>query len=156
VDTVTELVWPLPFGSPTYHQLADNLPLVSRTHSRPNAGWLARVANGRELFDALAPAWEQVWSRSGCDFVGRVTLQVEGERCCLDITPRRLRRLQPIPEGTAHVNLTPGVLAQLVFGFRPAAWAAGQLGQEIPMHVVPALTSLFPITSAWFAASNRC
>jgi len=155
-DTTSELNWPLPFGSPTYHQLADNLPLTSRTTSRPNAGWMARVASLGELCAGLMPVWQQRWLRAASDWVGALTLEVENVRCHLQLSHGLLQRLQAPPDGAPVVHLTSGVLAQLVFGYRPAAWAASRADQSVAAQVIPALAALFPTATAWYAGSNRC
>ena len=51
-----ELLWPLPVTSPTFHLLADNLPLRTEVKRQPRADWQARVADGDTLLRQPRPA----------------------------------------------------------------------------------------------------
>jgi predicted acetyltransferase len=154
--SASELRWPLPFGSPTYHQLADNLPLTSRTTSRPNAGWLARAANVSELLASLLPILQRRWRHAETDWRGPLTLEVDDARWCIEFSTGNLRTREDAPDGAPLVRLSSGTLAQLVFGCRPAAWVASQIDRTVPADLSAMLAALFPTTSAWFAGSNRC
>jgi len=155
-DSASELRWPLPFGSPTYHHLADNLPLTSRTTSRPNAGWLARTANVNELFASLLPLLQKRWRHAETDWVGPLTLDVEGSRWCFEFSGSDVRHREGSPDRAPFVRLSSGALAQLVFGCRPAGWVTNRADQTVPADLVALLATLFPTTSAWYPGSNRC
>ena len=101
------------------------------------------------------PVWRQRWLRASSDGVGALTLEVENARCHLQLSDSPLQRVQAPPDGAPVVHLTPGVLAQLVFGYRPATWVASRVDQSVAAHVIPALAALFPTSSAWYAGSNR-
>jgi GNAT superfamily N-acetyltransferase len=152
----SELRWPLPFGSPTYHHLADNLPLTSRTTSRPNAGWLARTANVNALLVSLLPLLQKRWRHAETVWEGPLILDVEGTRWCFEFSGSDLRHREVSPDGAPFVRLSSGALAQLVFGCRPAGWVTNQADQTVPADVVALLATLFPTTSAWYPGSNRC
>ncbi|HEY3079170.1 MAG TPA: GNAT family N-acetyltransferase [Chloroflexota bacterium] len=142
-----ELRWPLPPDSPTYFHLADHLPLRSETRSRPDAAFMARPADVVALFDGLVPLWRERWRRARAVRYGALVLEVDGERCCLELADD-LRRLERAPSGAAVVALTPQALTQLVFGYRPARWLAPAAAGTLDV--------LFPAGAAWYPASNRC
>jgi GNAT superfamily N-acetyltransferase len=152
----TELRWPLPPGSPTHHHLADNLPVTSRTISRPDAGWMARPGDLGALFAGLLPVWRQRWERLRTQWAGQLGLETDGQRVCLELSDGALRRVDRLDKGGILVHLTAPVLAQLVFGYRPVAWATSRLDRTIPDPALAPLGVLFPTLPAWYAASNRC
>jgi GNAT superfamily N-acetyltransferase len=154
--SASELRWPLPFGSPTYYYLADSLPLTSRTTSRPNAGWLARAANVSTLFAYLLPVLQERWRRAKTNSDGPLIFDVEGTRWRVELSSSGLRSVDESRDDAPVVRLTPGGLAQLVFGYRPATWVAKRAEQTVPCEMVPTLATLFPTTTAWYAGSNRC
>jgi predicted acetyltransferase len=151
-----DLRWPLPFGSPTYFHLADHLPLTSRTTSRPNAGWQARTANVHELLAGLLPLLQKRWRQAAVDWQGPLVLEVDGSRTRFEFTNSNLRYREDISDGAPLVRLSPGALAQLVFGYRPAGWLANRVDSTIPADLLPPLATLFPTTAAWYPGSNRC
>jgi len=155
----SELRWPLPPDSPTYLHLADHLPVRSETRSRPNAGWLARLGHLGALFEGLVPLWRERWRRARLDWSGVLGLEIgtsgdgilseASERCFLELTPDNLHRRDE--SSTAQiVRLSPAIFSQLVFGYRPARWAA------VPAHLLAPLEVLFPPGVSWYPASNRC
>jgi GNAT superfamily N-acetyltransferase len=155
-DPPAELRWPLPSDAPTYYLLADHLPLRSETRSRPNAGWMARLADVGALFDGLLPLWRDRWRRARLDWRGSLALAVEGARCPLRLGDGQLARVADPAADGPEVRLSPGVLAQLLFGARPVAWAAAQPGQEVPADLAEPLAALFPVGVAFYPFSNRC
>jgi hypothetical protein len=56
--------------------------------------------------------------------------------------------------GAPQVRLSPEVFTQLLFGFRPAWWAAEQVGQVAPETLLPVLAALFPLEATWVAGSD--
>jgi predicted acetyltransferase len=155
-SSASELYWPLPFGSATYHHLADNLPLTSHTTSRPNAGWLARTANVNELLASMLPLLRKRWRHAETHWEGPLILEVEDSRWCIEVTSSDLRLTEESPDGAALLRLSPGTLAQLVFGYRPAGWVANRVEQTVSFDLVAPLATLFPTSSAWYPGSNRC
>jgi predicted acetyltransferase len=152
----SEVRWPLPFGSPTYHHLADNLPLTSRTTSRPNAGWQARTANVKSLLVSLLPLLQKRWRHAETVWEGPLILDVEGSRSSIALSGSDLCLREESPGGAPIVRLSSGALAQLVFGCRPVGWVTDQADQAVPADLVAPLATLFPTTSAWYPGSNRC
>lgn len=149
-----ELVYPLPPDSPTFYLLADHLPVRSRTLHQPREGWMARPAHLPTLFQAMLPQWQASWERRRVGWRGTMTLTVGEERCVLEAEERCLR-LREGGSATDHpVRLSEEVFTQLLFGFRPAAWAAEQPGQQVPEALLPVLEVLFPLEAAWIAGSD--
>ena len=158
-EGAVELRWPLPPDSPTFHHLADHLPVRGETRSRPNAGWLARPGQLEALFDGLVPLWRERWRRARCDWSGVLALEIgapgdavtgeAGARCILELTLDDLRRRDEAPTAQS-VQLSLAAFTQLAFGYRPARWAAA------PAHLLAPLEVLFPLGIPWYPASNRC
>ncbi|HWQ12733.1 MAG TPA: GNAT family N-acetyltransferase [Roseiflexaceae bacterium] len=149
-----ELIWPLPPDSPTFYQLADHLYLTSRTNHHPNEGWMARPAHLPGLLASLVPELHAQWRRAGLGWRGTLGLAVDAERFALALAPGELRLAEQASDTTASAALTLQVFTQLVFGFRPVWWAAGQEGQRIPAEAAPLLAALFPPRTAWVAGSD--
>jgi predicted N-acetyltransferase YhbS len=168
-DAPVTITWPLPPGSLTYNVLAEHLPLVSESRSRPRAGWMARPAYLPALFQSLGPALESRWRRAALTWSGRLVLQVTADPATdqpagtgvLDFSPGHVRITSagtdvPRPEagGQMTVRLTPGAFTQLLFGFRPIWWIATQPGNVIPDAVRVVLETLFPSEPCWIANSD--
>jgi hypothetical protein len=154
IDPPAELIWPLPTDSPAFYHLADHLDITSRSNHHPNEGWLARPAHLPALITSLAPELRDQWRRAGLGWRGALELAVGEERFTLALTPGELRVSKGTTGATASAALTPQVFTQLVLGFRPAWWAAGQEGQRIPAETAPLLEALFPLRTAWVAGSD--
>ncbi|HEY3107238.1 MAG TPA: GNAT family N-acetyltransferase [Chloroflexota bacterium] len=151
-----ELRWPLPPDAPSYYLLADHLPLRSETRSRPNAGWMARLADLEALFDRLLPLWRERWRRARVGWRGSLCLAVDEARCRLRLGDRELaRQTEPSPH-ERELRLSPAALTQLIFGARPIAWLAAQPDQELPPDLAEVLAVLFPTGTAFYPFSNRC
>ncbi|MEN9936652.1 MAG: hypothetical protein RLZZ387_3231, partial [Chloroflexota bacterium] len=140
----SEIIWPLPPDSPTFYQLADRLYITSRTNHHLNEGWMGRLASLPALVAALLPELRRRWRISGAAWAGALRVEVGEEAVTLALAPEELRLAEVPPEGALAAVLTPQALTQLVFGFRPVSWLAGQEGQRVPEEALGLLETLFP------------
>jgi predicted N-acetyltransferase YhbS len=154
VEAAKELGFPLPSDSSTFYLLADRLPVRSRTHHHPRAGWMARPAHLPTLFQAMLPEWQACCQRRRVGWSGAFALSVGAERCVLEVREAALRLREDDPETDYEVRVSEEVLTQLLFGFRPVGWAAAQPGQDVPEELAPVLEVLFPLEATWIAGSD--
>ena len=74
--------------------------------------------------------------------------------------PTGARRRPPPPPGRpppappVAVRLTRRLLAALLFGYRPASWAAAHPEASVPAAATPLLAALFPAGTPWVAGSD--
>ncbi|HEV2124672.1 MAG TPA: GNAT family N-acetyltransferase [Chloroflexota bacterium] len=165
-EAAPRLRWRVPPDRHTGYLLAEHLPLTSEMRSRPRAGWLARPAHLPALFHTLAPALAARWERSGHTWTGTLTIQVEadeptdqpGSACTIGLSPGKCEiTAGALPHASATVRLKPAAFTQLIFGFRPLWWLAGQPGCVVPdqpSEARAAMETLFPHEPAWIAGSD--
>lgn len=155
-DPPDDLQWPLPPDCATFYHLSDHLPVRSQAYHRPHAGWMASPIDVPALVRSSLPAWQDRWQRGAPDWSGTLALTAGEATFVLQSEPTGIRLLD-CAAGAAHaINLSPQVFVQLLFGYRPASWAAGQAGQQVPQDLVPLLTALFPPGCAWIAPTDGC
>lgn len=146
-----ELRWPLPLDSRLYADLRDRLPVRTEIAQRPNAGWMARATSPAALASAIAPLLRERAAAAGLREVIAVTVTSLSED-----GPAATVTLGEVDTGSGarEVRLPASILAQLLFGFRSAEWAARQIGASVPHDLVPALAALFPDRPAFIAGSD--
>ncbi len=146
-EEATELDWPLPPDSPAFYALADHLYVTSRSHHHPDEGWMACPAHLPTLFDCIKSLLETRLRRAQTP-ASALRLRVGTEGPAFGIGPGC-----DAPE-TPTIMLSSAALAQLLFGFRPAHWIAGQPCVEVDPALVPALDAIFPIGHVWVPGSD--
>jgi predicted N-acetyltransferase YhbS len=135
----TMLAWSLGLQSQTYYLLADQIRLESVVESIPNAEWMGRTASLPDLFASLLPAWRA----HAPGHPAALRWEIGGE--VVGVLKERGRlRCAPAPEGAPTIRLSQDVFTRLLLGYRPAAWAARQPGQEIPPALMPLIDRLLP------------
>lgn len=149
------LRWQAPPGAAVVQHLGDHLPLVSRTAIRPGEGWEARLVHLEALFEACAPHWA-----AALEALGR---RDGGGPHAVRIAVGAAAGGPPEATATAGaaagapavaVRLTRRLLAALLFGYRPASWAAAHPEASVPAAAVPLLEALFPAGTPWIAGSD--
>jgi GNAT superfamily N-acetyltransferase len=151
-----ELDWPLPPTDPTFYLLAQHLPVRSQQSAIPNAGWMARPAHLPTLLQSLHPLWQQHWQERSrlIDWSGTFALTIDDHTILLAITPASIQFIDRPSSSPLHITLSSNIFTQLIFAFRPIAWAQAQPGQRIPEELVSVLNVLFPPNQAWVAGSD--
>jgi hypothetical protein len=153
---------------------------VVRTETKhlPIAGWMARPADTRLLIEQLLPRWELLlqrvqsgWTGSlaisigrnimrgsvpGLQAVGSGTIELSKERevAFLDVAAGRIQMAQEASPGAELVELSLEVFSQLLFGFRPVAWAAARPEITLPATVIPLFEVLFPLGHTWIPRTD--
>jgi hypothetical protein len=124
--------------------------------SFPNRGWMARPAHLPTLLLSLLPLWQEYWQQRPCtlNWTGTLALQVGDEMSFLEFGPTSVDFVSNPSSSPHHVALSEQAFIQLIFGFRPLALAMTQLGQQIPVELMPVLNVLFPLRQAWIAGSD--
>lgn len=151
-----EVRWPLPPDAPTFYLLADNLPVRTEIHHHPHAGWMASLIDAPALIESLLPVWQERWSRRPPTQAATLALTVDEATWTLELAPGGVRLLERTPGDARAVRLSARVLTQLVFGYRPASWAALQPDQQVQDDLIPLLDALFPPGQSWIAPSDGC
>ncbi len=164
-----ELFWRVPSDSPTAYLLIDHLlasetstlqgparawSVQSQTHHHPDTGWLARPGSVQALAEAMLPEWQERWHRAAGRWSGALVFEVGEERFTLEASDAGVHLLEQAPAQAQRVLLTPQVLTQALFGYRPITWALEQAGQHLPDDLLPALQALFPPVQTWIAGSD--
>ncbi|HLX59313.1 MAG TPA: GNAT family N-acetyltransferase [Ktedonobacteraceae bacterium] len=149
-----EMCWPLPPSDATYYLLADHLPVRSEMNSYPDGGWMARIVSLSTLIQSLLPLWQYRWQKQYYEWAGIITLAVDEQTCSLELSPRSIRLVSHLSIEGQQVRLSQQIFTQLVFGFRPVAWAATQNEQYIPAELIPVLDILLPLKQSWIAGSD--
>ena len=155
-DLSDDLQWPLPPDSVTFYHLSDHLPVRSHAYHRPHAGWMASPIDVPALVRSLLPAWQDRWQCRAPVWSGTLALTVGKATFVLHVERTGIRLLERVAAAAPAIILSPQVLLQLLLGYRPASWAAGQPGQRVPQDLVPLLTALFPPGGAWIAPTDGC
>jgi hypothetical protein len=127
--------------------VADNVWATHETEHDADSGWMAKATDARRLCAALAPELRRRWQTSATS--GPVTLPVDGDAIALDVADD----LAAAPARTLP-TITGADLAQLAFGYRPAAWVADRSGSSADADGVAALGALFPAVGAWIAGTD--
>jgi GNAT superfamily N-acetyltransferase len=148
------LRWPLPPDASALHAITDNLAVYSETRRRPHAGWMASIVDLPALVGSLLPAWRDRLRRSAATWSGRLALAVEEDVLPLAIDSGEIQLLDHPPENVITARVSRQVLTQLLFGYRPITWAAGQPDQRIAPELLGILDVLFPAGNPWIAPTD--
>ena len=149
-----EIIWPLPPGSHTFFVVADHLPVRSQSTQHPNAGWMLCPLDMGAMISAFLPHWRARRRACAWPWPGTIRLDVDGQSWALRCDEAGLQ-LEAGTSGASYVvRFSARVLVQVLFGYRPLAWAADQPGQVIPAAVMPVLEVLLQGTQAWIPASD--
>lgn len=133
---------------------AEEWVVQSHSYHHRFAGWMARLVSIPVLARALLPEWQSHWQRSLAHWSGTISLLVGEETCTLRINGRDLSLIDQ-PEATAEaIQLTPQLLTQLVFGYRPVTWMTQQTGQSFTSDLLSVLGVLFPVGHTWIPSSD--
>jgi predicted N-acetyltransferase YhbS len=125
----------------------------SQTYHHRFVAWMARLVSLSALAQALLPAWQDRWRHSLAHWSGSIALLVGDDACTLHLDGTRLRLIDAA-ENATRVRLSPQRFTQLVFGYRPVAFALRQESQSPPEAVVAVLNVLFPSGHTWIPASD--
>ena len=137
-----------------WKETAEGWAVLSQSYHHRNAAWMARLVHLPTLAQAILPEWQARWRRSLAHWSGKVPLVVGEEACTLRIDDTEIRLVdQPVTSADA-VRLTPLAFTQIVFGYRPVAWALQQSEQPIESDLLSVLNVLFPFGNAWIPASD--
>ncbi len=79
---------------------------------------------------------------------------VADQSCILQTEGTELRLVKQLIGASEAIHLTPELFIQVVFGYRPVAWAVQQLGQFVNRELLAVLNVLFPIGHTWIPASD--
>jgi predicted N-acetyltransferase YhbS len=155
------LRWQAPPDSAVVQHLGDHLPLVSRTSVRPGEGWEARLVHLEALFESCVPHWTDALAalrrREGS---GPYAVQIAV--AAADGGPPEATATVGASAGApagagpppVAVRLSPRLLAPLLFGYRPAAWAAAHPEASVPAAALPLLDALFPSGTPWVPGTD--
>ncbi|MCL4546022.1 MAG: GNAT family N-acetyltransferase [Chloroflexi bacterium] len=167
---LSEVRWPLPPDDPLVAEFADAFvcagfpyvageqsqwPVVrSETVHASDGGWMARIADPAVLMRAMLPRWQELWAAVRPAWRGVLALVVDDVAFPLALSDAGLQLCasERIPD--LAVRLTRQVFLQLLFGYRPLAWAVRQTGQEIPESARPVLARLFASHAFWIPRSD--
>ncbi len=133
---------------------ADEWVVCSQSFHHRDAGWMARLVHLPTLSQALLPEWQARWRQSLSHWSGNVLLVVGNERCTLHIDGAALRLVDQQTGAVDAIQLTPQAFIQILFGYRPVAWALHQHGQSIKSDLLSVLNVLFPVGHTWIPASD--
>ncbi len=165
----TDLLWRVPSDSPTVYLLIDHLldserstggsasrswSVQSQTYHHADTGWLARPGSVQALAEAMLPEWQERWRQSAARWSGALTVAPGDEGFTLEVSQAGVRLLETPPAQAYTLSLTAQMLTQVLFGYRPLAWALAQAGQSVPDDLLPALKALFPPVQTWIAGSD--
>ncbi len=163
-----DLLWRVPSDLPAVYFLIDHLSasetstsspsrswsVQSQTYHHADTGWLARPGSVRALAEAMLPEWRERWQQSAVRWAGTLGFALENERFALELSQAGIRLLGQPPAQAHALFLTPQGFTQLLFGYRPLAWALEQAGQRVPDDLLAALKALFPPVQTWIAGSD--
>jgi GNAT superfamily N-acetyltransferase len=148
--------WSLPPDASALHAIADHLPVHSHSYQRPHAGWMAYIVDVPALVRSILPAWQDRLMHSSRLWTGTLAVAVDEDVLSLAVGPEEIRLLDHPAENAIRVHISRPVLTQLLFGYRPIGWAAGQQGQQIPPDLMALLSILFPAHRAWIPPTDGC
>jgi predicted N-acetyltransferase YhbS len=158
----------LPPTAPILYELIDALQVPDTSHWRHAseewairiqtyhhrfAAWMARLVSLPALAQALLPAWQDRWRHSLAHWSGTIAFMVGEDMCTLHFDRTHLRLIDAA-ENATRVWLSPQRFTQLVFGYRPVAFALRQEAQSPPEEVVAVLNVLFPSGQTWIPVSD--
>lgn len=129
----------------------------SQSYHHRDAAWMARLVHLPTLAQAMLPEWQSRWGRSLANWSGNVSLVVGEEACTLHIDGAAIQLAdQPIinADSANVLRLTPQAFIQILFGYRPVAWALPQGEQTIPSDLLSVLNILFPPGHTWIPSSD--
>lgn len=142
------------FDTCNWEHPADEWVVRSQSFHHRDAGWMARLVHLSTLAQALLPEWQGRWRRSLSHWSGNVLLIVGEEQCNLHIDRTELLLVdRPIGEADT-IQMTPQVFIQILFGYRPVAWAVHQHSQSTKDDLLSVLNVLFPLGHTWIPASD--
>lgn len=133
---------------------ADGWVVCSQSFHHRDAGWMARLVDLPTLAQAMLPEWQERWRRSLFHWSGKVFLTAGDESCILQIEDTELRLVNQVIGAAEVIQLTPELFTQVMFGYRPVAWAVDQSGQLINSELLAVLNVLFPVGHTWIPASD--
>ena len=157
----------LPLTAPALQWMIDHLEVLdtsrwehpvdewvvrSQSFHHRDAAWMARPVRLPILAQALLPEWQARWRRSLSHWSGDILLMVGEEQCVLRIDDAELRLVDHTIDAVDAIQLTPQAFTQILFGYRPIAWALD--GKAIKSDLLSALNILFPLGHTWIPASD--
>jgi len=163
------LHYPLPLTAPALQWMIDHLEVLDTSHwehptdewvvrsqsfHHRDAGCMARLVHLPTLAQALLPEWQTRWRRSLSHWSGDVLLIVGEEQCILRIDGTELHLVDQPASATEAIQLTPQAFIQILFGYRPVAYALDQHGQSIKGNLRSVLNVLFPLGHTWIPGSD--
>jgi predicted N-acetyltransferase YhbS len=133
--------------------------VLSHTYHHRYSGCMARLIDFSALLEAMLPELRARWWHSLAQWEGDVTLAVGQEIATLGITGRDIRLVssQDARARTqARIQMTPQLLTQVVFGYRPMSAIAQEQEQALAHtdEVAAALAHIFPTGHTWIAGSD--
>lgn len=163
------LRYPLPLSAPALQWMIDHLEVLDTSHwehptdewvvrsqsyHHRDAGWMARLVHLPTLAQAILPEWQTRWRRSLSHWSGDVLLIVGEEQCIPRFDGTELHLVDQPASATEAIQLTPQAFIQIVFGYRPAAYALDQHSQSLKGDLRSVLNVLFPLGHTWIPASD--
>lgn len=133
---------------------AEEWVVCSQSFHHRDAGWMARLVDLPTLAQALLPEWQERWRQSLSHWSGKVLLTVGEQSCILQIEGRELRLVKQVTGAAEVIQMTPELFTQVVFGYRPVAWAVHQAGQVVNSELLAVLKVLFPVGHTWIPGSD--
>ncbi len=115
---------------------------------------MARPGHLPKLFQAMLPEWQVRWQRHTPSWTGTLALTVGEDTRALESGPDGVRLCEHPRDAANAVTLSPQVFTQLLFGYRPAHWAAEQSGQQVPEEHLSLLDTILTTSQAWIAGSD--
>jgi predicted N-acetyltransferase YhbS len=142
------------FDTSNWEHPADEWVVRSQSFHHRDTGWMARVVHLPTLDHALLPEWQARWRRSLSHWSGDVVLIVGEERCTLRIDGTELQLVDQPIRAADIIQMTPQTFIQILFGYRPVAWAVQKHSQSINGDLLSVLNVLFPSGHTWIPASD--
>lgn len=168
-DASTSLRYRLPLTAPALQWMIEHLEVFetsnwdhpaeegvvrSQSFHHRDAGWMARLVHLPTLAQALLPEWQARWRRSLSHWSGDVLMMIDEERCTLHVDGTELQLADQPIEAAETIQMTPQSFIQILFGYRPVAWAVRQHSQSIKGDLFSALNVLFPPGHTWIPSSD--
>ncbi|MBA2284415.1 MAG: sterol carrier protein domain-containing protein [Ktedonobacteraceae bacterium] len=157
----------LPLDSPMAHWMIDTLEVPDTSHwdspalewgvrgtiyHHRFAGWMARLTDLHLLMRSILPELQARWRRSLAQWTGDIALTVAGETCTLQVAGDDVQIVATPTASTAHLELTPQAVVQLVFGYRALSRLTNLA--HLSDDTSSALSILFPTGHTWIPASD--
>jgi predicted N-acetyltransferase YhbS len=142
------------FDTSNWEHPADDWVVRSQSFHHRDAGWMARLVHLPTVAQTLLPEWQARWRRSLSHWSGNVLLIAGEEQCILRIDGTELQLVDHPIEAADAIQMTLQSFIQILFGYRPAAWAVHQHRQSIKGDLLSVLNVLFPQGHTWIPASD--